>query len=129
MTALTFIPAAVLMMTSFTRIIIVLSMLRHAMGTQTSPPNQILIGMSLFLTFFIMSPVFETVYKEAIGPYMNGNLDSTLTPKTYLGSCRSPHRAPQEAASATALARLLQSFWNFHLHVARPAWWWRQEPH
>lgn len=52
LTALTFIPAALLMMTSFTRIIIVLSLLRHALGTQTSPPNQVLLGLALFLTFF-----------------------------------------------------------------------------
>ncbi len=53
-TALTFIPAALLMMTSFTRIVIVLSLLRHALGTMTSPPNQVIIGLSLFLTFFII---------------------------------------------------------------------------
>ena len=68
LTALTFIPAALLMMTSFTRIIIVLSLLRHALGTQTSPPNQVLIGLSLFLTFFIMSPVLEKVYVDAYQP-------------------------------------------------------------
>ena len=68
LTALTFIPAALLMMTSFTRIIIVLSLLRHALGTQTSPPNQVLLGLSLFLTFFIMSPVLDTVYTEAYLP-------------------------------------------------------------
>ncbi len=67
-TALTFIPAALLMMTSFTRIIIVLSLLRHALGTQTSPPNQVLLGMSLFLTFFVMAPVFEKVYDDAYRP-------------------------------------------------------------
>src|SRR5512145_3172307 len=59
MTALTFIPAAMLMMTGFTRIIIVLSLLRHAMGTQTAPPNQVLVGLALFLTFFVMSPVLD----------------------------------------------------------------------
>ena len=68
LTALTFIPAAVLMMTSFTRIIIVLSLLRHAMGTQTSPPNQVLVGLALFLTFFIMSPTLDRVYTEAYLP-------------------------------------------------------------
>ena len=68
LTALTFIPAALLMMTSFTRIIIVLSLLRHAMGTQTSPPTQILVGLSLFLTFFIMSPVLDKVYTDAYKP-------------------------------------------------------------
>ena len=66
LTALTFLPAALLMMTSFTRIIIVLSLLRHAMGTQTSPPNQIIVGLSLFLTFFIMSPVLDTIYTEVV---------------------------------------------------------------
>ena len=75
MTALTFIPAAILMMTSFTRIIIVLSMLRHAMGTQTAPPNQILIGMSLFLTFFIMSPTLERVYNEAYLPLSESKIN------------------------------------------------------
>jgi flagellar biosynthetic protein FliP len=68
LTALTFIPAALLMMTSFTRIIIVLSLLRHALGTQTSPPNQVLLGLALFLTFFIMSPVLDRVYSEAYLP-------------------------------------------------------------
>jgi flagellar biosynthetic protein FliP len=67
-TALTFIPAALLMMSSFTRIIIVLSLLRHALGTQTSPPNQVLVGLSLFLTFFIMSPVLDRVYADAYLP-------------------------------------------------------------
>jgi flagellar biosynthetic protein FliP len=68
LTALTFIPAAVLMMTGFTRIIIVLSLLRHALGTQTSPPNQVLVGLSLFLTFFVMAPVFDRIYSEAYLP-------------------------------------------------------------
>ena len=68
LTALTFLPAALLMMTSFTRIIIVLSLLRHALGTQTSPPNQVLIGLSLFLTLFVMTPVLDKVYDEAYLP-------------------------------------------------------------
>jgi flagellar biosynthetic protein FliP len=68
LTALTFLPAALLMMTSFTRIIIVLSLLRQALGTQTSPPNQVLVGLSLFLTFFIMSPVLDKVYTDAYLP-------------------------------------------------------------
>jgi len=68
LTALTFIPAAVLMMTGFTRIIIVLSLLRHALGTQTTPPNQVLIGLSLFMTFFVMAPVFDRIYSDAYLP-------------------------------------------------------------
>ncbi|CAB1370528.1 flagellar type III secretion system pore protein FliP [Denitratisoma oestradiolicum] len=68
MTGLTFLPAMLLMMTSFTRIIIVFSLLRHALGTQTSPPNQVLVGLALFLTFFIMAPVADRVYTEAYLP-------------------------------------------------------------
>ena len=75
LTALTFIPAAVLMMTSFTRIIIVLSLLRHAMGTQTAPPNQVMIGLALFLTFFIMSPTLDRVYTEAYVPLSENKIN------------------------------------------------------
>ena len=75
MTALTFIPAAVLMMTSFTRIIIVLSLLRHAMGTQSAPPNQVLVGLALFLTFFIMAPTLDKVYTEAYLPLSENKIN------------------------------------------------------
>lgn len=68
MSSLVFIPAAVLMMTSFTRIIIVFTLLRQALGTQSSPPNQVLIGLTLFLSFFIMSPVIDRVYQDAYLP-------------------------------------------------------------
>jgi flagellar biosynthetic protein FliP len=68
LTALTFIPAALLMMTSFTRIIIVLSLLRQALGTQTAPPNQVLVGLALFLTLFVMGPTLDKVYSEAYQP-------------------------------------------------------------
>ncbi len=67
-TGLSFLPAMMLMMTSFTRIIIVLSLLRHALGTQTSPPNQVIAGLALFLTFFIMAPVGEKIYADAYLP-------------------------------------------------------------
>jgi len=69
LTSLSFLPALVLMMSSFTRIIIVLSLLRSALGTPSSPPNQVLIGLALFLTFFIMSPVLDKMYTEAYLPY------------------------------------------------------------
>ena len=69
LTSLSFLPALLLMMTSFTRIIIVLSLLRSALGTPSSPPNQVLIGLALFLTFFVMSPVLEKMYTEAYLPY------------------------------------------------------------
>ena len=76
-TALTFIPAALLMMTSFTRIIIVLSLLRHALGTQTSPPNQVIVGLSLFLTFFIMTPVLDKAYTDAYLPLTESRITFT----------------------------------------------------
>ncbi|ADL55089.1 flagellar type III secretion system pore protein FliP [Gallionella capsiferriformans] len=75
LTSLSFLPAMLLMMTSFTRIIIVLSMLRSALGTQASPPNQVLIGLSLFLTFFIMSPVFDKIYTDAYLPYSENRIE------------------------------------------------------
>ena len=75
--ALTFIPAALLMMTSFTRIIIVLSLLRHALGTQTSPPNQVIVGLSLFLTFFIMTPVLDKAYTDAYLPLTESRITFT----------------------------------------------------
>ena len=74
-TALTFIPAFVLMMTAFTRIIIVLSLLRHALGTQSSPTNQVLLGLALFLTFFVMSPALERVYTEAYKPLSENKIN------------------------------------------------------
>lgn len=68
LTSLSFLPAAMLMMTGFTRIVIVLGLLRSALGTASSPPNQVLVGLSLFLTFFVMSPVFDRVYTDAYKP-------------------------------------------------------------
>ncbi|MBD8165276.1 flagellar type III secretion system pore protein FliP [Erwinia persicina] len=68
-TSLTFLPAILLMMTSFTRIIIVFGLLRNALGTPSAPPNQVLLGLSLFLTFFIMSPVFDKIYTDAYLPF------------------------------------------------------------
>ncbi|WP_455203271.1 flagellar type III secretion system pore protein FliP [Kaarinaea lacus] len=75
MTALTLIPAGLMMLTSFTRIVIVLSIVRQAVGMPQAPSGQILIGLSLFLTFFIMAPVFERVYSEAIQPYLDEKIE------------------------------------------------------
>ena len=69
MTAIGFIPSVLLMMTSFTRIIIVLSLLRQALGTMQSPPNQVIVGLSLFLTMFIMAPTFDKIYSTAYQPF------------------------------------------------------------
>ncbi|ARU89160.1 flagellar biosynthetic protein FliP [Pseudomonas sp. M30-35] len=74
MTALSFIPAFLMLMTSFTRIIIVFSILRQALGLQQTPSNQILVGLALFLTMFIMAPVFEQINKDALQPYLNEQL-------------------------------------------------------
>ena len=71
MTALTLLPSALLMMTAFTRVIIVLALLRQALGTMQTPSNQILIGLALFLTFFIMAPVFERINERALAPYLS----------------------------------------------------------
>ena len=76
LTSLTFLPALLLSMTSFTRILIVLGLLRTAIGTQSSPPNQILVGLSLFLTFFVMSPVFDKVHSEAYKPFSENKISA-----------------------------------------------------
>lgn len=78
MTVLSLLPAALIMTTSFTRIIIVLSILRQALGTAQTPSNQILLGLSLFLTFFIMAPIFETAYNNGVKPYLDDEMSSEV---------------------------------------------------
>jgi len=78
MTVLSLLPAALIMTTSFTRIIIVLSILRQALGTAQTPSNQILLGLSLFLTFFIMAPVFSSAYHSGVKPYLDEELSSEV---------------------------------------------------
>lgn len=78
MTMLTFLPALLMMVTSFTRIIIVFSILRQALGLQQSPSNQILIGLALFLTFFIMQPVFNKANEDALQPYINQQITANV---------------------------------------------------
>ena len=91
LTSLSFLPAALMMMTSFTRIIIVLSLLRQALGTQSAPPNQVMIGLALFLTLFVMGPVFDKIYTDAYQPLsenkitMSQALDKGVAPlKTFM---------------------------------------------
>jgi flagellar biosynthesis protein FliP len=74
LTLLTFIPAILLLMTSFTRIIIVLGLLRNALGTQSAPPNQVILGIALFMTYFIMSPVIDNIYQDAYVPYSQNQI-------------------------------------------------------
>ncbi|MDD3018842.1 MAG: flagellar type III secretion system pore protein FliP [Comamonas sp.] len=87
-TALSFLPAVLLMMTGFTRIVIVLSLMRQALGTQSSPPNQVIIGLSLFLTLFVMGPTLDRVYAEAYQPYSQ----NTISFETALARAEVPMR-------------------------------------
>jgi len=74
LTILTLLPSIILMLTGFTRILIVLSFVRNALGMQQTPPNQVLIGLALFLTFFVMQPVFSQIYNEAYTPFVEGEI-------------------------------------------------------
>ncbi len=89
MTLLTLLPAAVLSTSAFVRIIIVLSILRQALGTAQTPPNQVLIGVALFLTFFVMAPVINTVYEDAAKPYIDGTLSAEEALTTGIAPLRS----------------------------------------
>jgi flagellar biosynthetic protein FliP len=77
MTAVTLLPSIVLMMTSFTRIVIVLAILRQALGAGQAPPNQVIVGLALFLTLFVMGPVIDKINTNAVQPYMAGTIDAT----------------------------------------------------
>jgi flagellar biosynthesis protein FliP len=88
LTILTLAPAILILMTSFTRLIIVFSFLRQAMGTQQMPPNQLLVGMSLFLTFFIMQPVIQQVNTDALQPYMANQLSQEVAFEKALAPLR-----------------------------------------
>ena len=88
LTVLSLAPAILLMMTSFTRIIIVLSLLRQALGAQQLPPNQVLVGLSLFMTFVVMTPTWKRVNSEALQPYLSSQIDE----KTALGKAAAPIR-------------------------------------
>lgn len=75
MTVLTIAPSIILMMTSFVRMVVVLVLLRQALGTQTVPPSQVIIGLALFMTLLVMAPRFETIHREAIEPYLSGKME------------------------------------------------------
>src|SRR5262245_59492099 len=78
MTVLTLLPAILLMMTAFTRIVIVLSILRQAIGAGQTPPNQVLVGLALFLTLFVMAPVITKINAEAAQPYLDGKIEAEV---------------------------------------------------
>jgi flagellar biosynthetic protein FliP len=88
-TALSFLPAMLLLMTGFTRIVIVLSLMRQALGTQSAPPNQVVVGLSLFLTFFVMGPTLDKVYQDAYAPYSQ----NAITFEVALERGQAPMRA------------------------------------
>lgn len=88
MTILTLAPSILILMTSFTRIVVVLSFLRHAMGTQTMPPNQVVVGMALFLTAFIMMPTITTVNDTALQPYLEEKIDYKVALKRAMNPIR-----------------------------------------
>ena len=104
---LTFLPAMVMMMTSFTRIIIVFAILRQAMGLQSTPSNQVLVGLTLFLSFFIMSPVLDKVNELAIQPYLN----ETLAPLEAIEAAQGPFRK-------FMMAQTRESDLNLFLNIA-----------
>ena len=108
-TALSFLPAVLLMMTGFTRIVIVLSLLRQAIGTQQAPPNQVVIGLSLFLTLFVMGPTLDRVYQEAYVPYTT----NALSFEQALDKAEAPMRG-------FMLKQTRQS--DFALFAAWPSW-------
>jgi flagellar biosynthetic protein FliP len=78
LTVLSLAPSIIILMTSFTRLVVVFGILRQAMGTAQSPPTQVLIGLALFLTLFIMAPVFSDIHRDALDPYMNGNISQEV---------------------------------------------------
>ena len=88
LTVLTLAPAILIMMTAFTRIIIVLSFVRQALGTQQMPPNQLLVGLALFLTFFIMSPFFNQINTNALQPYLNNQISQEVAIDNALAPIR-----------------------------------------
>ncbi|WP_233271684.1 flagellar type III secretion system pore protein FliP [Paraburkholderia acidiphila] len=127
LTMLSFLPAMVLMMTSFTRIIIVLSLLRQALGTTTTPPNQVLVGLALFLTLFVMSPVLDKAYNDGYKPFAAGtiSMDDAVTRgvapfKTFMLRqtresdlalfARISHAAPMQGPEDVPLTLLVPSF-------------------
>ena len=109
LTVLTLAPAILIMMTSFTRIIIVLSFLRQAMGVQQMPPNQLLVGLALFLTFFIMGPAFTEMNTKGIQPYIAGTINQDKAIEETLAPLRKfmfTQTRPQDLALFVKLAKI-----------------------
>ena len=108
LTLLTLLPSIVIMLTGFTRILIVLSFTRNAIGMQQTPPNQVLIGLALFLTLFVMSPVIDRVYEDAYLPYTEGRIEQD----EFIESVMEPARE-------FMLSQVIDSYLNFFLNMSR----------
>jgi flagellar biosynthesis protein FliP len=113
LTLLSFLPAMLLMMTSFTRIVIVLSLLRMALGTQASPPNQVVVGLSLFLTLFVMGPTFDRIHDQAYVPYSEKKISFEQAVTAGSGPLREFMLKHTREADVTLFARIA--------HVELPA--------
>ncbi|VFP85632.1 Flagellar biosynthetic protein FliP [Buchnera aphidicola (Cinara pseudotaxifoliae)] len=126
LTLLSFIPACLLMMTCFTRIILVFSFLRTALGTPYSPPNQVLIGLSLFLTFFIMSPVLDKIYNKAIIPFYKNEINISIALTNAIKPLRHFMTQQTRKSDISAFLRLakisqIKSVENIPIQVLLPA--------
>ena len=108
LTVLTLAPAILILLTSFTRIIVVLSFLRNALGTQAMPPNQVLVGLALFLTFFVMAPTWNSVYGGSLRPYLDGEITQEVAIERARGPVRSfllAHAREKDIALFVRLAK------------------------
>lgn len=111
LTILSLAPAILIMMTSFTRIVIVLSFLRQALGSQQTPSNQILVGLSIFMTFFVMAPVFDQVRGEAVTPYLAGRIQAEVREKEVDGKTVSENVLPFQIAVERAMQPIRKFMW------------------
>lgn len=112
MTILSLAPAILILTTSFTRIIIVLSFLRRALGTQETPSNQILIGLALFMTFFIMTPTWQRIHQEAIRPYLSEEIKAETRTRSVEGREVEQEVAPFQIALERALGPMRDFMWE-----------------
>lgn len=112
LTILTLAPSILILCTSFTRIIIVLSFLRRALGTQSTPSNQILVGLALFMTFFLMAPVWEEIQDQALTPYLSGEIEPETRTKTVDGEVVEETLTPFEVAVDRAVQPIRRFMWS-----------------
>ncbi|MFM7272224.1 MAG: flagellar biosynthetic protein FliP, partial [Gammaproteobacteria bacterium] len=108
MTALTLLPSLLMMMTCFTRIIVVFAILRQAIGLQTTPSNQILLGLTLFLTLFIMGPVIETVNRDALSPYLKEEIGA----REAVGRAKEPFQRFMLAQTRESDLEMFMRIWR-----------------